>query len=543
MVHSCSCDETSAYQPMTPDFGAGETTEAFASRIDQEIGRTREHLHKLMQRRCSCQQLAPCQPTTPRGDTDNVAIGFASEASGEHERTEEHLRSLFQRRNSLSPVNRLPIELLALVFSMVQAHWREFSNSWMVVTRVCQQWRTVALNSPSLWKCIKFGSPRLAKEMITRAKGLPLFIFFDDRSWPSFDEVRDAIGSIRLLEVCMQYPEQVSALNRMSSDILWDLRSMNLSTSTGEGEDPICLPESETTPELRILTLSGGTFEWDVVPEAPSKLTVFDISFCPVGIPNDVLRNFLRSASQLEIISLPCFLPDDMSDFDERSIHLPHLCLVTLSGTAVSLAEFLSHLEPAPCARLILNGSDLSDRPDIGGTLANCIFSHLPLQKPFLHELAVEISEQSVRFLGWLDAPASGTPRVDLLLEHTSDDWDANAICADMLSFFLLAGVEILRLHVSGVINTGPWEELGASPNLGTIYTSGTAAHDILPLISPPTLSNLSVLDLSHAIMNREEVHSLVSLLLEWRIVGGLQLRELRVCDAYIDIQETLKRL
>ncbi|KAK0448430.1 uncharacterized protein EV420DRAFT_1647331 [Desarmillaria tabescens] len=69
-------------------------------------------------------------------------------------------------RNSLQPINRIPPELLSVIFSMAQHHLPGFlplfgarsgytqATNWLCVLRVCRHWRGVATTFHSFWTTI-----------------------------------------------------------------------------------------------------------------------------------------------------------------------------------------------------------------------------------------------------------------------------------------------------------------------------------------------------------------------------------------------------
>ncbi|RPD56195.1 hypothetical protein L226DRAFT_571838 [Lentinus tigrinus ALCF2SS1-7] len=76
-----------------------------------------------------------------------------------------HAVSLVQETmNARCPINKLPPELLALVFSMVPSSLSlpgyvgppstKQTNELLPVTHVCRSWRVLALDMPSLWSTI-----------------------------------------------------------------------------------------------------------------------------------------------------------------------------------------------------------------------------------------------------------------------------------------------------------------------------------------------------------------------------------------------------
>jgi hypothetical protein len=87
---------------------------------------------------------------------------------------QESIRALQSRRNALSPIGRLPPEILSLVFVFCTS---SDSLSWVrVVSHICRHWRGVALSCPSLWSFPVFSHPTWAEEMLQRSKMTPLTV-------------------------------------------------------------------------------------------------------------------------------------------------------------------------------------------------------------------------------------------------------------------------------------------------------------------------------------------------------------------------------
>ena len=88
-------------------------------------------------------------------------------------RLEESIRALKSRRNELSPISRLPAEILCSIFSLIEDNVIYVGldpESWTNFSRVSQRWRSSALAAPDLWTNIPLRSPRWAEEMLIRSK-------------------------------------------------------------------------------------------------------------------------------------------------------------------------------------------------------------------------------------------------------------------------------------------------------------------------------------------------------------------------------------
>ncbi|KAK7676233.1 hypothetical protein QCA50_020813 [Cerrena zonata] len=104
---------------------------------------------------------------------------------------DQHLQAVInlrRRLNTLIPINRLPPELLATIFSFCQdGHW--YLNSqpnsrhiamalrWIITAGVCHHWREVALQTPRLWARVDLDYPVFARECsLVLAKHSPLYV-------------------------------------------------------------------------------------------------------------------------------------------------------------------------------------------------------------------------------------------------------------------------------------------------------------------------------------------------------------------------------
>ncbi|TFY67608.1 hypothetical protein EVJ58_g1516 [Rhodofomes roseus] len=93
-------------------------------------------------------------------------------------------------RNALSPINAIPIELLANIFKMVVEPAQSFPHSYttnpdpidgMHVSQVCRHWRSVAFAFPDLWSTVDTARPMSVNAMLHRARGAPLKVIMRDR--------------------------------------------------------------------------------------------------------------------------------------------------------------------------------------------------------------------------------------------------------------------------------------------------------------------------------------------------------------------------
>jgi hypothetical protein len=82
----------------------------------------------------------------------------------------EHLRTTFdtivklqRQRNALSPVYKIPAELLVDIFVECLPRWNEGEPAHrLACSQVCHHWRTVALSRPLLWTYLDLRYPKLS---------------------------------------------------------------------------------------------------------------------------------------------------------------------------------------------------------------------------------------------------------------------------------------------------------------------------------------------------------------------------------------------
>jgi hypothetical protein len=93
---------------------------------------------------------------------------------------DQHAQRARTARNGLAGVSRLPDEVLCLILRLLgPGSWYGYDRSHLIAsTHVCQRWRRLALGMPSLWVDPVLNNPAQMKEWITRAKSLPIRLYW-----------------------------------------------------------------------------------------------------------------------------------------------------------------------------------------------------------------------------------------------------------------------------------------------------------------------------------------------------------------------------
>jgi len=274
-------------------------------------------------------------------------------------RLEESIRALKSRRNELSPVSRLPVEILCNIFSFVvndsdaNISIRVRSpKSWTNTSQVSRHWRSTALSAPELWTDIPLNYPRWAQEMLTRSKMAKLTIrsgfYFDISNPRAIETVRSCLYEMNRVEVL----KLTSTLGLILEEIFRDLptksapqlhtlhiRSQSFHSACSIHEDFLY-----DTERLQCVELINCKISWD------SRLLT--------GLTRLCLENSMKANSSIiqvlyALQRMPALtdlrLKDSISDDSEGpstypDVDLPCLRVLHISSGVGALTTFLRHI-------------------------------------------------------------------------------------------------------------------------------------------------------------------------------------------------------
>ncbi|EIM84228.1 uncharacterized protein STEHIDRAFT_123077 [Stereum hirsutum FP-91666 SS1] len=290
------------------------------------------------------------------------------------------------RRNSLSPICRLPSEILSRCFLWLtfmdepkRSPYGVITSSssklgWMRVLGVCDHFRQVALADPRLWTRITFhAGPQWAAKMVSCSKAAPLLLRAEALPSQCRDLLRtivcDHIYHIRDLSVEDDLKFLSSIVDITTPAPM--LETLELTMTVSGGIDPHPLSPSLfalQAPRLRRLSLEGFKLPSAVFP---LLRTVVDLSIQlprsyhgtsseTPAIPSlDEFFSMLQTASHVTNLSLRNCIPSipSVSDLpaNANSVTFPNLqslCLAT--GTVQDCDSVLRCLNFPPSSRLHL---------------------------------------------------------------------------------------------------------------------------------------------------------------------------------------------
>ncbi|KAL0563314.1 hypothetical protein V5O48_018757, partial [Marasmius crinis-equi] len=307
----------------------------------------------------------------PPQSNDDPQVKLIDERIGRAEEEVRHaaeeLRKLKSERNILAPISRLPTEIMSIILGYCISHrstgW-PYKITWLSATHVCRQWRSVALNSASIWSHIDFSRPELAREMIERSRAAPLDVVATHPVLISrvFEVLKEAISNVGRLRTLVLHathymPDQAGMFANL------DEPAPLLQTLDITGRSLVTFPDNPfagETPALRKLKITGFHFPWAtsllknlttlILQDPHEEPLVNHCGRCPT---TKQLVEALQQMTELETLELSNSLPLHTSakPVPRYVVELPKLRRLRLVGTLRNCNELLQNITfPASAA-------------------------------------------------------------------------------------------------------------------------------------------------------------------------------------------------
>ncbi|KAI0264942.1 hypothetical protein BC834DRAFT_239003 [Gloeopeniophorella convolvens] len=224
---------------------------------------------------------------------------------------------------------------------------------WIACSQVCQHWRRVALNTPSLWKDVSLHlGPMWMKTSLDRARSTPginVFGRMGERYGELMKTTPDFLSFSQLSMISVYVPRAVLA--RFLKILLRSkaaLQKIVLSEPPSEDQFSILvLPLSLASPGIQRISLQNILLGWGTFPFTAHSLTRIDLlldsypnDFQPRFSARSAVR-FLRNTPALEVLRLCNAYPslrasDDILEGSDEIAELPHLQGLDLTLDALS---------------------------------------------------------------------------------------------------------------------------------------------------------------------------------------------------------------
>lgn len=175
--------------------------------------------------------------------------------------------------NQLTPINRVPPEVLLQIFSWATLMDKPMSRylGWIqTVTHVCQLWRHIALKSATLWTTIRTNmGPKWAEEMLRRSRSATVEIHHESSAELPEDNflvryLRDTLQNVRVIDL----RGQSRLLEHLSAPApsLETLKIIYCDPYSVISDNSFALPSNifaSHAPRLQEIYLSHCSIPWD----------------------------------------------------------------------------------------------------------------------------------------------------------------------------------------------------------------------------------------------------------------------------------------
>ncbi|KAI0695355.1 hypothetical protein C8T65DRAFT_616137 [Cerioporus squamosus] len=291
---------------------------------------------------------------------------------------EVHARAIIDiktRLNTMTPVARLPPELLSNIFTLVAAEKYEQkyhnpryietyqTNTWITAAHVCRHWRAIALSSPRFWSYITVTSKRATDEMLLRSKKAPLYVVaatpsYEDDRQKAVKGVMAEFARIRALQLTGSSQAICDLFKTVSAPAAM-LESLKLSDRSSYYADTgivsLVLP-ADGVPRLRNLEINGFSFAWDhplFCPTLTSLLLHGRVGYeaRPLIGSFETFLSALERMTGLQELSLEHVIPPAPSGPPSRKIPLMHLSSIRVVAGDAECRSLLNHLTLPPNVR------------------------------------------------------------------------------------------------------------------------------------------------------------------------------------------------
>jgi len=301
-------------------------------------------------------------------------------------------RNLRSQRNELSTICRLPIEILAHIFtlhsqsssfyhhglSQYHSPYNDYVRlSWFQITHVCRHFRLVALGCPSLWTYLDFSSRSWTEEMFSRSKSADLVLSVSRPT--AMDLVKIVLKEIHRVKEIRFSSLHTSHIEQLLQGLDGEapkLQTLAIVPIGGRsyGLDSVLPPKlfSGGTPQLKHLHLTECHIPWshgipDLLMSNLTSLALVEYHRADHNTPTPVqLLDVLGNMPGLRTLELENTLPivhEDIKDihFSDRMIALPELDSMSLRGPTKGSIILLHSLTIPGSTKIKIFGQSTTD--------------------------------------------------------------------------------------------------------------------------------------------------------------------------------------
>ncbi|TCD71923.1 hypothetical protein EIP91_000055 [Steccherinum ochraceum] len=317
-------------------------------------------------------------------------------------RTKEYLRALHALQNGELRINRLPPEILTLIFLWIASVTESTgSNRWIYVSHVCSWWRAIALRSQALWTSVRSTNHiDMTSACLERSGTALLRVLYGDlfrqlthQQWSLFARcIRGHASRFRSLEIDCQWATVIYFTTSVTASMskLQDLSIIFSHYGVSPPAVPFDIQYASQIPPLRSLTLDVALLpDWNL--PLFRGLRELHLSGITSKLSTSQFLDMLNACRHLlEILSLhnagPS--PKDRDSLPRRTVHLASLRQLTVSHrTRDTIPYILSLIELSGSASLVATCIPHYGDPYVGGQDVKGVRTVLPEDTSLLLKL------------------------------------------------------------------------------------------------------------------------------------------------------------
>ncbi|THH17498.1 hypothetical protein EW146_g3328 [Bondarzewia mesenterica] len=334
-----------------------------------------------------CRPLLPSLPAKRRQFMDHrlseatTAVDIRDAIDERIGTLEDELLILRSHRNSLAPISRLPVELLATIFLHYKILQQKEDNrsrkethppNWLAITYVCSRWRQVSITCSCLWTDLVIHR-QWTRVMLNRSRSAPLVIHIET-ALIGLPRPRPPRG-MPLVQLALEHVHRARELKLIGyysilADLLHQLTSpaplLTYLSLTCYGSRQLLLTEAlfggVTPPGLRVIDLHDCGIQWTsrIFHEGITSLTIMSSPLSQRPTIEQILAG-LSKMTQLETLAIDTLprVPEgtfSLPPLESSStpVILPVLSHLHLTGRAIECDNLLNHLICPSVSSLVL---------------------------------------------------------------------------------------------------------------------------------------------------------------------------------------------
>ncbi|KAI0319207.1 hypothetical protein OF83DRAFT_837685 [Amylostereum chailletii] len=279
-----------------------------------------------------------------------------------------------REHNERQPINRLPVELLGMIFTILSNDDRPRQSlisafslgssrpnlGWIRVTHVCHYMRNVCLSMKLLWAKVIFTFPSATSVILSRMENTPFPLRWD------FSCDMSSLSKNALVVEALQHLPQITDLDLTADDRTFNDIASRMSSYTAESLEKLSLTHSEkispTTPtcyafqttlfagrttKLRHLSLRRCTIPWgSPLFQDLTRMEIILDELIPSSKLSSIenLLDILSGAPSLAVLKLVYAIPKSSPSGALPVVALNHLQYIYLVGERSDVMALWTHV-------------------------------------------------------------------------------------------------------------------------------------------------------------------------------------------------------